>query len=109
MATRPATLIPFPQGQSPVPRPIPSAINALSIAASTAESMTVPAGAKFVIFSSNVDFYVNCYTTATVPGDTTDSTGSELNPAGYMLPSVDVPTISIISATAGIVTGAFYS
>lgn len=105
---RPAVLIPLPPGA----RVVPSYVLARSLAASVAESMTVPAlnavTARIVVFSANVDFYVNCYTTATVPGDTTDGTASELNPSAYQIPP-DVTTISIISASAGIVTASFYA
>ena len=51
------------------------------LAANTAETITVPAGANYVSFSSTGNFYVNFTTTATVPsGDITDGTGSILNP-----------------------------
>ena len=105
---RPSVLIPLPPGS----RAVPSYVLAVSLAANTAESFTVPTLnaviARCVIFSSNVDFFVNCYTTATVPGDVTDGTASELNPSSYQLLN-DVATISVISASAGIVTAAFYS
>ena len=102
----------FPQGSGPVPRPVPSYVLAKSLAASSAESFSVPTLdgtlARYVIFSANCDFYANCYTTATVPGDTTDGTASELNPSGYELPT-DITAISVITAaSAGIVTAAFY-
>lgn len=109
MAMRPATLLAFPLHYSEIPRPIPQSVMVRSLAASTAESITPPAGARFVIFSSNVDFFVNAFTTATVPGDVTDGTGSELNPAAYMFSPNELPTLSVISASAGIVTAAFYA
>lgn len=108
-AVRPGSLVPFKQGYGEIPRPIPQSVMARSLAASTAESITPPAGSRYVIFSSNVDIYVNCYATATVPGDTTDGTASELNPAGYEFNTNELPTISVISASAGIVTAAFYA
>lgn len=80
---------------------------ARALAASTAESITVPAGAKFVVLSATGDFYANFTTTATVPGDTTDGTASELNPS--VIDVSGVTTISVISAATPIVTAAFYS
>lgn len=101
----------FRDGYGEVPRPIPNYVNARAVAANTAESITVPTVngelARYVIFSANVDFYCNTFTTATVPGDTTDGTASELNPAGYML-APDTATLSVISPSAGIITASFY-
>lgn len=115
MATRDAYARHFHQGYSEMPRQVPQVVNALALAASVAESFTVPTlqdgitKARYVIFSGNCDFYVNCYTTATVPGDTSDGSASELNPAGYRLPP-DVTTISVITAaTTGVVTAAYYA
>lgn len=109
----PGNLTAYPIAPGVVPRPVPAYVLARSLAASTAESISVPTvngvQARYVIFSSNCDFYVNGYTTATVPGDTTDGTASELNPAGYAIPA-DVTTLSVITAaSSGIVTAAFYA
>lgn len=82
-------------------------INSVSLAGGVAESMSVPSGANFVIFSSTTDFYANYTTTATVPGDITNGTASELNPTARYLK--DVTTISIIAPQAGVVTMAFYA
>jgi hypothetical protein len=114
-----ATKAPFPrrfhQGYNEVPRLAPGWTDALLLGtASTAESFTVPAMAdgtkpKFVVFSYTSNTYVNCYVTATVPGDTSDGTASELNPAAYML-SPDITTISVISPVANaIVTASYYA
>jgi hypothetical protein len=110
-AARPATLVPFKEGYNEIPRPIPQSTMARVLAvASTAESITPPAGARRVIFSYTSNTFVNCYATATVPADTTDGTASELNPSGYELNPNELPTISVISAVAGaIVTAAFYA
>lgn len=115
MATRPGFPRKWHQGYSEVPRLVPSYVLAKSLAASTAESFTVPTlengdPAHYVIFSANCDFYVHCYTTATVPGDTTDGSASELNPSGYQIPT-DVTAISVITAASagGIVTASFYA
>jgi hypothetical protein len=108
MAARQGLLSAFKQGYNEVPRPISQYVLARSLAASVAESMTPPADARYVIFSCNADFYVNNYTTATVPGDVTDGTASEMNPSGYELNPAELPTISVISASACIITAAFY-
>lgn len=114
-AVRPTALIPFPQGTSPIPRPIPAQIMALSLAASVAESFTLPTvtsgqvPARYVVFSCTSNYYVNCYATATVPGDTTDGTASELNPSGYQINPTEPVTISVISAVACVITAAFYA
>lgn len=78
-----------------------------SLAAGVAESFTVPALAKYVVFSANVDFYANNRAVAAVPGDVTDGTASELNPTARACTPAE--TISVIAPTAGIVTAAFYS
>ena len=110
MAARSTILAPFKQGYGEVPRPISQSVMARSLAASTAESITPPAGSRYVVLSYTHPTYVNCYTTATVPGDTTDGSASELNPSGYEFNPNELPTISVISATAGaIVTAAFYA
>lgn len=81
-------------------------VNALSLAVSTAESFTVPAGAQYVNFSATANFYANFTTTATVPGDTTDGTASVLNPG---LRSLEGATaVSVISAAACIITAEFF-
>lgn len=116
MATRPSFAVRFHQGYSEVPRTVPAVVNAVAMAsASTAESFTVPTlqngttPARYVIFGYTQNTYVNCYTTATVPGDTSDGSASELNPSGYTIPP-DVTTISVISPVAGaIVTASFYA
>lgn len=91
---------------------IPDYTNALSLAASTAESFTVPTGAngskaRYVSFASTCDFYANYRTTATVPGDTTDGSASELNPL-IRLVDTSTTTISVISASTCIITASFY-
>lgn len=78
-----------------------------SLAAGVAESFTVPAGAEYVIFSATGDFYAKANGTATVPGDVTDGTASELNPTARSCSPAG--TISVISSAAVVVTAAFYA
>lgn len=88
-------------------RRAPGYIDAKVLAASTAETITVPAGAKYVIFSAEADFWANPNDTAAVPsGDVSDGSASELNPVGYDVEGVS--TISIISETAQNVSVTFY-
>ena len=113
-AGRPAFLIPFPLANSPIPRPTPSSVMALSLAANVAKSFTLPSvtggqpGARYVIFAATGNYYVNCYAAATVPGDTTDGTAAELNPSGYQITPGEPMTISVISPVACVITAAFY-
>lgn len=108
-ATRLATMTPFPQGYGEIPRPLSTSIMARALAANTAENITAPAGSTRVIFSCTANFYVNPYTTATVPGDTTDGTASELNPSGYSFSAGELPVFSVISDAACVITAAFYA
>lgn len=75
----------------------------------SAESVTVPTGACYVLFSADGNFYANYTTTATVPGDTaiTDATASELNPAMRYIKGVT--TISLIAPSATNVTLSFWT
>lgn len=117
MATRPTVLVAWKAATSEgnAWARIPSSyVLSKSLAASTAESFTVPTAlgpagrARYVVFSAEVDFYANCYTAATVPGDVTDGTASEMNPVAYQIPE-DVSEISVISETAGRITASFYA
>ena len=87
--------------------PFSNYVLAKSLAASVAESFTVPAGAAYVVFSANGDFYAKVGGTATVPGDVTDGTASELNPTARACSPAS--TISVISPYATVVTAAFYA
>lgn len=85
--------------------------NAVSLAASTAENITIPADATHVAFSATSDFYMKFNATATVPGDTTDGTAAELNPTVRRLILGDgtaVTSISVIAPIACIVTAMFF-
>ncbi len=88
-------------------RPAPTHVNALVLGVATAETLTIPTGANYVIFSSEGDFYVRVNAAATVPaGDVTDGSAAELNPPAYGLNGVT--SLSVISKAANIVTAAFY-
>lgn len=77
-----------------------------SLAASTAESITVPTGGRYALFSATGDFYANYTTTATVPGDVTNGQASELNPSMRFVQGVT--TISVIAPADCVVTVSFW-
>ena len=87
-------------------------VTARALGVSTAETDTVPVGAKYVIFSSTGDFYAKPNATATIPGDVTDGTAAELNPAMWLLVdpanAINVTNISVISPASTVVTFTYY-
>lgn len=87
-------------------------INTRVLAANTAETFQAPAGAKYVLFSADGDFFSKIAassTAAAVPAsDVTDGSASELNPGMRTLP-VDQAYISLIASEARIVTLSFFS
>lgn len=89
--------------------PFSDQVMSRALVANTAESITVPTGARIAVFSANVDFFANSTTTATVPGDVTDGSASILNPVARSVEGVT--TISVITAASGggIVQAAFYA
>lgn len=90
-------------------RPAPAYVDARVLAANVAEAQTVPAGARWVLFSSSCNFYANPSAAAAVPAaDVTDGSASELNPAAWQLPST-VISISVIAGAACVVTMSFYN
>jgi hypothetical protein len=75
----------------------------------TAVQLTVPAGARYVVFSATDHFYAayGAAPTAVAPsGTTSDGSGSELNPAVRRVD--EIAKISVISADA-LLTLAFYT
>ena len=91
---------------SSVVRIAPTYVNSNTLTANSAASQTVPTGARFVIFSSTCNFYANPTTTATVPGNITNGSASELNPNAWFV--TDVTTISMISQVSCTITTSFY-
>lgn len=76
-----------------------------------AESLTVPDGAVFVVFSATGNFYARYEATAAVPADVSDGTASELNPTIRKLVKDDgstIKTISLVTPDASIVVTASY-
>lgn len=94
--------------------PSPSYVDARVLAASTAETVTIPTGtgskaARYVQFKATGNFYFNGYAAAAVPAaDVTDGSASMLNPDLLYIGDVGAD-FSIIAPTADtIVTMAFF-
>lgn len=87
-------------------------IDARVLAANTAESHTVPTGAKFVRIAADVAIYIKIGGTAAVPAaDVTDGSASELltpNMPPMMFSLGSAAAIGLISAAIAKVTLAFY-
>lgn len=63
-------------------------IDGFALAASTSERIALPSGYSRVVLSATANIAVkfgDSSITAAIPSDTTDGTGSELNPSGYKL------------------------
>lgn len=82
-------------------------INSRLLAASTAENIPVPTGAKTVSFNSDAVIGVNFYGTATITADVTNGSASELlHPAAplcdrtFRIPT-GVTNISVITEASG--------
>ena len=77
------------------------------LAANTAKSHNVPAGAQYVIFSATGNFYAKWDGAATVPNaDVTNGTASELNPTVRCIGGVK--TIGLIAPQDTIITMSFF-
>jgi len=107
------------QGRTPFvsPRNFPAADSVLArlLAASTAESITVPGTgatkAAWVCLAATDDVFVSFATTATVPGDVTDGSACPLlskYKGEHWFFCSGVTAISVISTGTPIVTASFY-
>lgn len=88
-------------------------VNAVVLAANTAENITIPSGYRYVLLSATDPFWVLANGTAAKPsGDVTNGGASEYMPAAYELLDADgeaLSNLSVLSETAGcVVTAAFY-
>lgn len=92
--------------------PFSDTVQQAVLVAATGQAFDTPTGAGFVVFSSNVDFFVRYGSTAaSVPStsSTGSSTTSEMNPTARNVGStLGCTGISLIAASAGIVTMAWY-
>ncbi len=88
-------------------------IDGFALAATTSERIAIPSGATRVIISATANIAVkfgNSSVTAALPTDTTDGSGSELNPAGYVLDNIasTVTHIAVIADAISTVSLAWY-
>ena len=83
-------------------------VNSYLLTASTAKTITIPSGARYVIFASTADIWVRVGSgTAVVPvGDTNNGTGSELNPVCRWVEGET--QMSVISAYAAKISITYY-
>lgn len=91
--------------------PVPGYVNSKQLAAATAESFTVPAGATHVHLHSTAaaSTFAKFDGTATVPGDITDGTAPhQIGIEGHWYYIEGVATISVISSATPIVTAEFF-
>ena len=95
-----------PKSKSGFALQAPDYVDSVELTGTTVQ-LTVPAGARYVVFSATADFYAayGAAPTAVIPsGTTSDGSGSELNPAVRRLD--DIAKIAVIGTA--LVTLAFY-
>lgn len=80
--------------------------NSIDLVSGQAESMTVPETAKYALFASSGDFYVNYSAVAAVPGDVTDGSAAELNPTMRYVTGIN--SISLVAPSDCNVTVSYY-
>lgn len=94
--------------------PSADGVNALSLAANVAETLTIPAGAVIVRLAATDNVFIKSNAVATVPGDTTDGSASELlklqGGSETWRQLSGVTSIGVITNAAGgaILTASFY-
>lgn len=108
-----------PVGDSITNFPSADGVNALALAANVAKTVTIPTGANIVRIVATADIYIKSAVAAgaaaTVPGDTTDGTASELiktsGGAAEWRHLAGVGSLSVITAAVGgaIATFSFYT
>jgi hypothetical protein len=112
MTLRSLEVLPFNPGSSPTHVPSTDGVMARSLAAATAESIAVPSGARYVRLAATQDVFATYGSgTATIPGDVTDGSASELLPSGrdhWRFLGSDVASISVIGSSTSIVTATFF-
>lgn len=76
------------------------------LTAGVEQTVSIPTGAEFVIFTATNDYYVNYDTTAAVPTGTISQAGGELNPITRYIGETAV--LHIISPYTTKITLGFY-
>jgi hypothetical protein len=101
------TFKPAANGEPTFARSAPTYIDARVLAAGVGQTHTIPAGARFALFSGSGNFYARPNAAATIPGTSvTDGTSGELNPVIWDLNGVS--TIGLVAPDDTIVTLSFY-
>lgn len=94
------------------PRAVPAYVSSRLLAATTAESITIPPGSAYVRVAATDNIYYSFTGVATVPGDIDDGTACELLKSQSNVDWLIVPSgataLSVISAGTPIVTASFY-
>ena len=82
--------------------PAPDFVQPVLLVASSGQAFDTPAGASYVIFSFNADFYVGYGSTAAVSpaASSTGSSGFEQNPTARRLTTANCTGISLYSDSA---------
>jgi hypothetical protein len=80
--------------------------NAHDLVAGQAESVSVPDEARYALFSSTGDFYVNYRTAAALPEDVSDGSAAELNPT--MRYVTGIQSLSLVAPADCSVTVSYY-
>jgi hypothetical protein len=81
-------------------------VDAKSLAAGIAETITVPSGAVKILFSCTGNFYVKHAAAATIPGDVADGSAAVLNPSGWVVTAAD--EIGVIAPADCVLTLEYY-
>jgi len=114
MTLRSLEVLPFSPGSSPTRVPSTDGVMARLLAVAAAETIVVPSGARYVRLVATQDIYAtygSTAATASIPGDTTDGSASELLPYGrdhWRFFGSDVTGISVIASSTPIVTATFF-
>lgn len=96
------------RGEQTFARPAPDHVDVAVLVGNVQQTVNVPAGAAFVIFSADGDFYAKANAQASIAQATvSDGTGAELNPAIWEL--TETSSISLISDLARKVTLSYYT
>ena len=99
---------PYGSNRAALAPPASDHVDARVLAAGVAETHTVPAGARYVVFSATADFYAKFGAAAAVPAaDVTNGTASALNPTQRRIPD-GATTIGLIAPAACVVTLSFW-
>ena len=80
--------------------------NSHDLVAGQAETARVPEAAKYALFASSGDFYVNYSAEATVPEDVADGSAAELNPTMRYI--TGIASISLVAPADCNVTISYY-